>query len=348
MERKSRGARSLRGAILGFGNMAERGHLPGWLSEPGIAMQAVCDPSQERRQRAAELLPEARIYQAAEPLLKQEELDFVDICTPPPFHAAGIMKVLRAGVHALCEKPFVRTTRELTRIRRQCHQAGRIAFPVHNWKHSPILAETVVWLRQGLAGTVLYSEFHTLRTRPAIGLTAWRDRTEQAGGGILLDHGWHGIYILLNFHRERPIAVSAWMDEQAQPGVAEATVHLVLEFPSSTGSLFLTWRAAQRYNSARIYGDKGIAVLEDNRLILHLPGEKSARETAFPSPLSQGSHHPDWFGPVIRRFLSAMDHPEEAQRELEEAALCLEITRLGYLSMRRNGRRMQIAPLNRG
>jgi predicted dehydrogenase len=333
----------LRGAIIGFGNMAERGHLPGWLRERRISLLAVCDPSPERRKTAGQILPWCRIYSSADSLLERERLDFVDICTPPPSHAANIAAALRAGVHVLCEKPFVQTPAEFRGIQRLCRQQRRIAFPVHNWKHAPILMRAGEWIRQGLLGKVLHSEFHTLRTRPAVGLTAWRGQKEQAGGGgILLDHGWHGIYLLLNFHRERPTGVSAWMDAPvASAGQAEETAQLLLEFPSSTGALYLTWQASQRYNSARVYGDRGMITLEDNRLTLHLPG-KRPHHAIFRSPLSRGSHHPEWFAPVVDSFLSAMEHPEEALRELEEARLCLEIIRLGYLSARGRGKRLEV------
>lgn len=323
--------------------MAEKGHLPGWLRENRVSIQALCEPNPLRRRRAKALLPRARIYPTQERMLREEELDFVDVCTPPPFHAENTLAALRAGVHVLCEKPFVGSRAEFRSITRLCGRMRRIAFPVHNWKHAPILAGARNWIAQGLLGEVLHSEFHTLRTQPAVGLTPWRaDRQNAGGGGILLDHGWHGIYLLLNFHRERPAGVSAWMDPSpSRSGQAENTLFLRLEFPSSTGSLFLTWKASHRYNAGRIYGTRGTLVIEDDRLRLCAPGTRD-RSLNFPAPLSQGSHHPDWFGPIISRFLSAMEHPEEAARELEEARMCLEIIRLGYLSALRQGNRLEI------
>jgi len=173
MKRKS-GRRPLQGAIIGFGNVAEKGHLPGWLREKRVSLQAVCDPSPKRRTRARELLPASRIYRCAEDLFDGETLDFVDICTPPPAHAENILAALKRDLHVLCEKPFVGASSELKQILRLCTRKERIAFPVHNWKHAPVLAKAREWIRKGLLGKVLYTEFHTLRTQPAIGLTPWR------------------------------------------------------------------------------------------------------------------------------------------------------------------------------
>ena len=314
--------------MIGFGNMAEKGHLPGWLKERRVSLRAVCEPNPARRKRAEQLLPSVRTYASPRELYAGESLDFVDVCTPPPSHAAIMVEALRHGVHVLCEKPFVGTRAELQKVRRLSQQQNRIAFPVHNWKEAPILARAIDWVRKGLIGRVLHSEFHTLRSRPAVGLTSWRSEKEAAGGGgILLDHGWHVIYLLLNFHAERPRSVSAWLHPSpSDRGQAEHTAHLLMGFNDATASLFLTWKADRRYNSARIYGEKGFLV------------------ATYKHPLSHGSHHPGWFGPVLDRFLGAIEDRRKAAREIEEASLCLEITLRGYASALKGGRYLPIPP----
>jgi predicted dehydrogenase len=331
--------------MIGFGNMAEKGHLPAWLRERRVSLQAVCDPNSARRRRAEELLPGIRTYASPEDLYAVEALDFVDVSTPPPSHAALTADALRRGLHVLCEKPFVGTREELRKVRLLTRGRGPIAFPVHNWKHAPALETAIDWVRKGLIGKVLHSEFHTLRCSPAVGLTPWRNRKEAAGGGgILLDHGWHGIYLLLNFHNERPRSVSAWLDPSPEhQGRAEHTAHLLLKFRESTASLFLTWKANRRYNSARIYGDRGFLILEDNRIVLH-PDKGRPRFAAYRHPLSYGSHHPEWFGPVLDRFLGAVEDPRKAGREIEEASLCLEVTLRGYASGLKGGGNVPIPP----
>ena len=41
-----------------------------------------------------------------EDLLNDEEIDVIDICTPPYAHIEMIVKALRAGKHVICEKPL--------------------------------------------------------------------------------------------------------------------------------------------------------------------------------------------------------------------------------------------------
>ena len=47
---------SLAGALVGFGGVAERGHLPGYRRDPRFAIRAVCDPDRGARERARRAL----------------------------------------------------------------------------------------------------------------------------------------------------------------------------------------------------------------------------------------------------------------------------------------------------
>ncbi|HPO14675.1 MAG TPA: Gfo/Idh/MocA family oxidoreductase [Candidatus Hydrogenedentes bacterium] len=46
-------------------------------------------------------------YTDIELMLRREQPDIVDVCSPAPFHAAHVRLALEAGCHVLCEKPFV-------------------------------------------------------------------------------------------------------------------------------------------------------------------------------------------------------------------------------------------------
>src|SRR5258705_2916859 len=106
----------LRGAIIGFGKVAEIAHLPVWLARDDVTIVAVAEPDAARRARAAELLPTARLYGDPAALLREAAtLDFVDIATPPALHAPLIVAAARAGLHVVCEKPLVVSTAEYRR-----------------------------------------------------------------------------------------------------------------------------------------------------------------------------------------------------------------------------------------
>src|SRR6267143_4240521 len=92
----------LRGAIIGLGNVAIEGHLPGWTRRDDVEIVALSDTEGARRQPAEARLPEARWYDSPEDLLVHEPLDFVDICTPPASHVADASDEGRRGQQ--CER----------------------------------------------------------------------------------------------------------------------------------------------------------------------------------------------------------------------------------------------------
>ena len=59
-------------------------------------------------------------------------------------------------------------------------------------------------------------------------------------------------------------------------------------------------------------------------------------EWTFPS-LTDGSHHPDWFGGVITDFLGEIESPRARGHNLAEAALCANVIALAKESNRRGG-----------
>ncbi|MGB8106154.1 MAG: Gfo/Idh/MocA family oxidoreductase, partial [Pseudolabrys sp.] len=89
----------LRGAFIGFGNVAAKGHLPGWQSRNDVGIVAAIDAFAARRAVFLGACPEGRWYESVDDLLSGETLDFVDICTPPSSHAALIKRALGADLH---------------------------------------------------------------------------------------------------------------------------------------------------------------------------------------------------------------------------------------------------------
>src|SRR5260370_3308378 len=99
----------LRGAISGFGEVAARAHLPGWRTRDNISVSVVHDPISERRHEAIRLIKSVRVYDDLGLMLDGESPDFVDIASPPAYHAESVRAALEAGAHVIVEKPLCLT-----------------------------------------------------------------------------------------------------------------------------------------------------------------------------------------------------------------------------------------------
>ncbi len=317
----------LRGAIIGFGAVAEHGHLPGYLSARQAEIVAAVDPSAERRAAARAALPGVATFATVEELAAAVELDFVDICTPPSLHGGAILRALGRGWHVLCEKPLLLDSGELEKVRAAAERAARAIVPVHNWKYAPIVRRATELLRTGAIGRLRAVEIETLRLQDcAVADPAhpnWRRDPALAGGGILMDHGWHAIYLAQHWFAEEPLEIRAVLERGAEQEVEEEAT-LTLRFPSGPARIFLSWRSAMRRNTMRLVGESGTIVIDDDTLRVR------GKAISFPSALSAGSHHADWFEAMLPDVLESFRRPEKAGASFEEAARCLQLIRAAY------------------
>jgi predicted dehydrogenase len=283
----------MRGGIIGFGNIAEKGHLPAYRSL-GVDVVAVADVCPERRRRAR--LSGLKSYSTPEELLEEEELDFVDLCTPPNYRLQAINLASIAGVDVLCEKPIAHPW-ELEEVRRAVLGSDIFFFPVHNWKYSPHYRK----MKELINGKGdIFME--TRRTGYSRGNEAWnpdwRVDPRISGGGILMDHGYHNIYLAMylmgsEFGRAKLHSISYFGDT----GV-DCDVEFELEFPEGRRAMVsLTWTSLKREVNIQCSSPRKIELLE-NRLTC------GDRVYEFREGLSKDSVHADWFRGVIRDFIS--------------------------------------------
>ena len=334
----------LRGGLLGAGNVAVHGHLPAWQERPDVEIVAVADAREDRREAAAAEIPDARSYESAEELLEKETLDFVDICTPPATHARLVRAALERSLHVLCEKPLVVSPDELRGLPSLAADHERTLFTVHNWRYAPVLVRVGELVRSGAIGEVRHCRWETLRDRPAAaaaGMANWRVAPAAEGGGILVDHGWHALYVLQAWMPTTPRTVAARLSTRRhREHPVEDTVEMMIFHPSASSEIYLTWAADERANRMELSGTRGKLCLDGGRLALKdEDGVRTLEEWNFPS-LTDGSHHPDWFGGVVAEFLNEIESPRSRGHNLAEAALCANVLSLAQESNRRGGEPM--------
>jgi predicted dehydrogenase len=335
----------LRGAFIGFGNVAAKGHMPGWRSRDDVRIVAATDAAAPRREAFLAACPDGRWHPTVEDLLAGETLDFVDICAPPGSHAALIERALGAGLHVLSEKPLVTRVEDAKRLAAAAARAGRVVHTVHNWLQAPISRKISTLIDEGAIGAIRSVRWRTLRTQPAIavsadGVTNWRVDPGQAGGGVLFDHGWHALYCVTRWAGV-PAGVAATLETRRfheQPLEDTASVDVVTR--AGVSNIFLTWAADERSNAIEIDGEKGEIRAAGDAVTLKSVG---AQERCWPCPpaLSEGSHHPDWFSGVAADFLSAAKG--EAKGNLDEAILCARLIDAAQRSSAEGGVRVALS-----
>ncbi len=335
----------LRGALVGFGGVAEHGHLPGFLRDRRFEICAVVDPEQAARDRAARTSSgRFGLYSDLAACLSSERLDFVDIATPPSEHLEAIERAAGAGLHVLVEKPLALSIEEALRVERAARR-GEVALTViHNWHHAPVFRAAREALEKGAIGAPDEVEFVTERTEPAGGARSWRLDGKIAGGGILVDHGWHQLYLaraLLGGCDPRSVQATTERRRWRAYSVEDTARVLVGYRGGARAVLRLTWAAPRRRTLVTIRGESGTLRVENGGVVVAARGEP---EQPWPSERDapDDSYHASWFPGVLDAFADAVREPASAAANQREALLCQAVIDAAYRSAERSGAEVAI------
>jgi predicted dehydrogenase len=340
----------LRGAVIGLGNVAAQGHLPGWKRRTDATITAGVDSRPERRAALAAVFPNAKWYDSVEDLfaIEREQLDFVDICTPPGAHASLCRSALSWGLHVLCEKPLVIAPEELRGLPLLSAEREKALVTVHNWKHAPVLRKVTELVKSGAVGDVRRVRWETHRREPAVAAgdgPNWRTDPAQSGGGVLVDHGWHAFYAVAQWMAGPPRTIAARLETRRHTDFPlEDTADLFLAYADASAEIFLTWAENERRNRVEISGTSGSLSVDGGRLERRDAQKRLLEEVELPS-LTEGSHHPDWFDGVVTEFLAEARGEASPGRNLAEATLCANLVDLAKESSRQGGQPLPVERL---
>jgi predicted dehydrogenase len=335
-------ARRYRGAVIGLGGVARGSHVPGFLHDTAIRNRleivATVDGS-------ASVVPLEGVPQlgSRDGLRAISDVDFVDICTPTSSHLDLTIWALEQGYHVLCEKPVALTAREACRIADASRAAGRVVMPCHQYRYNPVWVQLRKWLAEDAIGRWHLAELRVYRLMADRGTSAdptpWRGLQANARGGILLDHGTHLVYQLLDAAGVPP-RVRAWTGLLRHRDYdVEDSAHLLFEYPERLGLMFLTWGARHRESQVRFIGDEGSIDWTGGTLRLERNGSVECFDY---SAQLEKSAYPAWFAGLFNAFADAMDtgNLEPSLRDIGNVAAVLE----GAYESARTGVAQEVVP----
>ena len=184
--------------------------------------------------------PGVRVYTDFAELLKDHNVDLVDICTPTALHPAQAIAALQAGKHVVCEKPLATTLSAARKVVRLAAKSPQFLMPAMCMRFWPGWGWLKAAVTENKYGRVLAAGFRRVSEKPA-----W-SQTGTHAGGALLDLHIHDTDFV-NFLFGRPSAVFA-------AGVADAgggVDHVVTEYIYPDGPQVHaegSWLLAQGFN----------------------------------------------------------------------------------------------------
>ena len=143
-------------------------------------------------------------------LLRDPDIDVVDICTPPALHAEMVVACMGAGKHVICEKPFTgyfgqdgdatpigtqvskklmyeRVVEEMDRARDAIRASGKLFLYAEDWVYAPAVTKTAEIVK-ATGDKILFMKAEESHSGSHAAHAA---RWDQTGGGALIRQGCH-------------------------------------------------------------------------------------------------------------------------------------------------------------
>jgi predicted dehydrogenase len=182
-----------------------------------VRMSVLCGRNRAAAAAAAAKLGWDSVETDWEEVVKREDVQLVDICTPGSSHAEITIAALAAGKHVLCEKPLANTVpeaRAMVEAARAARAAGVRSMVGFNYRRVPAVTLARQLVAAGRIGTVRHVRAQYLQdwiVDPGFPLV-WRLRAEEAGSGALGDIGAHVVDLTQYVTGQRLTGVNALLE----------------------------------------------------------------------------------------------------------------------------------------
>ena len=202
-------------------------------------------------------------YETFDQLKNNPDIDAVYVITPNALHHDQVIRVARAGKHAICEKPMAINAKEGQEMVDACKKANVSLLVGYRMHFEAKTLEIIRMRKDGELGKILF--FQGLSGFRIGNPNQWRLNRQLAGGGAMMDIGIYSINGSRYMIGEEPVWVTAQETktdrEKFKDGVDE-TIQFQLGFPGGAVASCLSTYTMNNLDSFFLNGEKGFAELK--------------------------------------------------------------------------------------
>lgn len=240
------------------------------LEENACEPVVIADASEEARERAHALAPQAAVVDSLDALL-QFELDGAVIATPNASHAEQALALLRSGAAVFCQEPLARTARETSALVDAARKADRLLGCDLSYRHTEAMRRIRNCVVEGELGEVYAAD---LVFYNAYGPDKpWFRDARLSGGGCVIDLGTHLIDLALwtlGFPAVERVSSQLYAQgKRLARGASEVEDYAVAQLDLATGAvvrLACSWNLSAGCDAvieAHFHGNRGGASMRN-------------------------------------------------------------------------------------
>ncbi len=246
-------AEPLKIGIIGTGSISALHLLAMNRAAEKVKLMAACDVREDAVRNFAGRAGISAVYTDTAAMLREADIEAVDICVSHQWHRDVAIAAAKAGKHVFLEKPMAISLQECRDIIEATEKAGVTFMVGQQLRHHPSYMSVKRLIQEGELGQVwgLRSDSWLpvvmSRSTPSPLTrnenTQWRIDGKQAGGGSLIWNGTHFIDLFRYFIGDgKRIFARCWTDHPSFSGGAEDRAMATIEFKNGAiGHISNSW-----------------------------------------------------------------------------------------------------------
>ncbi len=245
-------SRKLRVAVVGLG--IGFSHLAAYRALGDLyELAAVCDPVEGKRDLAVSVLGVERGVADFDELMAMDDLDVVDVCTPPDLHRPMVEAALGRGFDVVCEKPLAGSLADVDAIAACERESRGRLMPIFQYRFGRGIERMRHLLDAGVPGKPYVASVETFWRREASYYAVeWRGRFDTELGGVCVSHAIHSHDLLVSLLGPAQ-RVFAHVDTRVNDIETEDCAVATLQFESGAlATLTATLGSAREFSRLRL------------------------------------------------------------------------------------------------
>lgn len=257
-------------AVVGLG--MGRHHCRSIKEAQGAELVAICDIDPARREKAAADYG-CKAYASVDELLKDPDVQVVNVAVPTGLHADVGIRVAQSGRHVICEKPLDVNLEKADALLMACQDYGVKLASIFQRRLHPLSRRVKETVDSGQLGKVHYADIHLYWYRADSYYAGgnppgWRGTFALDGGGACMNQGIHSIDFI-SWIMGGVKSVYAKTGTFTHNIEAEDVGTVLVTFKNGAlGNITCTTSAYPGLtNDVHIFGNKGSIVLQDEKVV---------------------------------------------------------------------------------
>jgi predicted dehydrogenase len=252
----------LKVAVIGLGKQASEDHLPAVAASDMYELLAVCDVDAEKVKVISEQY-NVPGFVSLDDLFTHTSLDVIIAALPHVYYIDVVRKAAQRHIHIIKEKPFAISIQEAIELQQLIHNHRIYVGVTLQRRFNPVF-QAFHQLKRRIGKIYLFEGRYTFNIQDlGQGWRAWRNL---AGGGALIDMGYHFVDLLV-WYFGIPTTITARLsrgNREGQAYDAEDTAHLMADYvidgqyhEKIIGDILISRVYPRKEEELLIYGTKG-------------------------------------------------------------------------------------------